>query len=44
MEILVGILLACAFAATTLRTGVARSAALSTAGTVFCGVFVQAVP
>ena len=44
MELLVGFLLACAFGATTLRNGVSRSAALSTAGTVFCGVFVQAVP
>jgi uncharacterized membrane protein YraQ (UPF0718 family) len=44
MELLVGFLLACAFAATTLRNRVAGSAALSTAGTVFCGVFVQAVP
>ena len=41
---LVGILLACAFAATTLRKTVSLNAALSTAGTVFCGVFVQAVP
>ncbi|WP_197501208.1 permease [Mycobacterium sp. 852002-51057_SCH5723018] len=44
MEVLVGIMLACAFSATMLRSGVASSAALSTAGTVFCGVFVQAVP
>ena len=44
MQLLVGFLLACAFAATTLRNGVASNAALSTAGTVFCGVFVQAVP
>jgi len=44
MELLVGILLACAFAARTLRHAVALSAPLSTAGTVFCGVFVQAVP
>jgi hypothetical protein len=44
MEVLVGIMLACAFSATMLRNGVARSSALSTAGTVFCGVFVQAVP
>src|ERR1700756_2329451 len=44
MEVLVGILLACAFAATTLRKTVSLNAALSTAGTVFCGVFVQAVP
>ncbi|ABK66604.1 MULTISPECIES: permease [Mycobacterium avium complex (MAC)] len=44
MEVLVGILLACALAATTLRTVVGNSAALSTVGTVFCGVFVQAIP
>ena len=41
---LVGFLLACTFAAMTLRNEVARNAALSTAGTVFSGVFVQAVP
>ena len=44
MEVLVGILLACAFSATVLRKAVSDSAALSTAGTVFCGVFVQALP
>jgi len=44
MELLVGILLACAFKAATLQNAVALNAALSTAGTVFCGVFVQAVP
>ncbi|ORA78974.1 hypothetical protein BST29_20340 [Mycobacterium malmoense] len=44
MEVLVGILLACAFLATRLRSAVFGSAALSTAGTVFCGVFVQALP
>lgn len=44
MEVLVGILLACAFSATILRKAVLNSAALSTVGTVFCGVFVQAVP
>lgn len=44
MEVLVGILLVGAFAATRLRSAVALSPALSTAGTVFCGVFVQAVP
>lgn len=44
MEVLVGILLACALAATTLRTVVGNSAAFSTVGTVFCGVFVQAIP
>ncbi len=44
MEVLVAILLACALSATMLRKTVLSSAALSTAGTVFCGVFVQAVP
>ena len=44
MDLLVGILLACAFATTKLRSAVYLSAPLSTAGTVFCGVFVQAVP
>lgn len=44
MEVLVGVLLACAFSATMLRNKVLDSAALSTVGTVFCGVFVQAVP
>jgi hypothetical protein len=44
MEVLVGILLICAFSATMLRKVVVDSAALSTAGTVFCGVFVQALP
>lgn len=44
MEVLVGMMLACAFAAALLRNAVLNSAALSTAGTVFCGVFVQAVP
>ena len=44
MELFVGILLAFAVSATMLRAAVSGSAALSTAGTVFCGVFVQAVP
>ncbi len=44
MELLVCILVACAISATMLRSVVQGSAALSTAGTVFCGVFVQAVP
>lgn len=44
MEVLVGVLLAAALLATTLRNKVLDSAALSTVGTVFCGVFVQAVP
>ena len=44
MEVLVVILIACAVSATTLRAWVSGNAALATAGTVFCGVFVQAVP
>jgi uncharacterized protein len=44
MEVLVGILLAGALSAKFLRNAVLSSAALSTAGTVFCGVFVQALP
>jgi uncharacterized membrane protein YraQ (UPF0718 family) len=44
MELLLFILLACALSAPMLRNAVSDSAALSTAGTVFCGVFVQAVP
>lgn len=44
MEVLVALLLGCAVAATTLRNAVFNSAALSTVGTVFCGVFVQAIP
>src|ERR1700756_4126992 len=44
MELLVGILVACAISATVLRKAVSGSAAFSTAGTVFCGVFVQALP
>src|SRR5271168_3347352 len=44
MEVLVGILLACAISATMLRKAVSGSAVFSTAGTVFCGVFVQALP
>ncbi|OMC16845.1 permease [Mycobacterium sp. SP-6446] len=43
-EALVGILLACAFSTTILRNVVFGSQALSTMGTVFCGVFVQAIP
>jgi uncharacterized membrane protein YraQ (UPF0718 family) len=43
-EVLVCILLASAFSTTMLRHAVFGSEALSTAGTVFCGVFVQAVP
>lgn len=44
MEILVVTMLAFAIAGTTLRAAVTDNAALATAGTVFCGVFVQAVP
>jgi uncharacterized membrane protein YraQ (UPF0718 family) len=44
MEVLVALVLVCALAATTLRNAVFNSTALSTVGTVFCGVFVQAVP
>jgi len=44
MEVLLGILLAAALSATLLRNAVSGSAAWSTVGTVFCGVFVQAVP
>lgn len=44
MELLVGILLVCALSAAVLRHVVLSSAALSTAGTVFCGVFLQALP
>src|SRR6201998_4779887 len=43
MEVLVGMLLAGALSAKFLRNVVLNSAALSTAGTVFCGVFVQAL-
>jgi uncharacterized membrane protein YraQ (UPF0718 family) len=44
MEVLVLGLVAFAIAGTWLRANVARSDTLSTAGTVFCGVFVQALP
>ncbi|MBW0019092.1 MAG: permease [Mycobacterium sp.] len=44
MELLVCILLAFALSATVLHSTVSASPAWSTAGTVFCGVFVQAVP
>lgn len=43
-EVLVVGLVSCALVGTWLRDGVAGSARLATAGTVFCGVFVQAVP
>lgn len=44
MEVLVLGLVAFAIAGTWLRANVARSDTLATAGTVFCGVFVQALP
>jgi uncharacterized protein len=44
MEVLVLGLVAFAIAGAWLRVHVARSDALATAGTVFCGVFVQALP
>lgn len=44
MELLVCILVACALSATVLRSAVSDHEVLATAGTVFCGVFVQAVP
>jgi uncharacterized protein len=43
-EVLVAMMVLCAFAAAWMRNGVAGSARLATAGTVFCGVFLQAVP
>lgn len=43
-EVLVAALVVCALAGTWMRDGVAGNAALSTAGTVFSGVFLQAVP
>jgi uncharacterized membrane protein YraQ (UPF0718 family) len=44
MEVLVFCLVAFAISGVWLRAGVTGSAALATAGTVFCGVFVQALP
>ncbi|OMC50268.1 permease [Mycobacterium sp. IS-1264] len=44
MEVLVAGLVAFTIAGTWLRASVARSDTLATAGTVFCGVFVQALP
>jgi len=44
MEVLVLGLVAFAIAGTWLRAAVARRDSLATAGTVFCGVFVQALP
>ena len=42
--VLLAVLLTCALAGHWLHAGVAGNADLATAGTVFCGVFVQAVP
>jgi len=44
MEVLVFCLVAFAISGVWLRAGVTGNAALATAGTVFCGVFVQALP
>ena len=43
-EVLVAAMVLCAFAGAWMRNGVAGNARLATAGTVFCGVFLQAVP
>lgn len=43
-HVLLAVLIASALAGRWLRAGVADNAILATAGTVFCGVFVQAVP
>ena len=43
-EVLVAGLVVCALGGTWMRDGVAGDARLATAGTVFCGVFLQAVP
>ncbi len=43
-EVLVAALVVCALAGTWMRDGVASDPRLSTAGTVFAGVFLQAVP
>lgn len=43
-ELLAAGLLACALLGAWLRGGVASNAHMATAGTVFCGVFLQAVP
>lgn len=43
-EVLVAAMVLCAFAGAWMRNGVAGNAPLATAGTVFCGVFLQAVP
>ncbi len=44
MEVLIACLLVFAISGVALRAAVAGNLALATAGTVFCGVFVQAVP
>lgn len=44
MPVLVAAVVACALLGSTLRAAVYDSAALSTAGTVFSGIFVQALP
>lgn len=44
MEVLLFCLVAFAISGVWLRAGVTGNAALATAGTVFCGVFVQALP
>ena len=43
-EVLVAVLVVCALVGTWLHDGVAGNLRLATAGTVFCGVFLQAVP
>ena len=43
-HVLLAVLLTCALAGHWLHAGVAGNADMATAGTVFCGVFVQAVP
>jgi len=44
MEVLVFCLVTLAISGVSLRAGVTGNASLATAGTVFCGVFVQALP
>lgn len=43
-HVLLAVMVTCALAGRWLHAGVANNASLATAGTVFCGVFVQAVP
>ena len=43
-HVLLAILLACVLAERWMHVGVAGNDVMATAGTVFCGVFVQAVP